>query len=182
MKYLRDDKNIVCRGSSAKNILIRNGYFNLVNGYKMPFVQKIDTDGKHIYIGGTSIEQLYEVKKFDEELKLLLLKYITKVEEEVRTLTGYKFDQINDNGKIEWYKIEAYSPNASIKSIMKTISEAYQQIEKTSSIIYKMPRTKYYGFNYIYALLFARQRICRICKTNRSSSIGFKRKYYYLCF
>lgn len=131
MKHLRDDKNIDCHDSKAKQILIRNGYFNLINGYKMPFVQSIDKSGKHTYIGGTSIEHLYNVKQFDEELKLHLLKYITKVEEEIRTLTGYKFDQVNNNGKTEWYRVEAYDPNASIQSVMKTISDAYQEIEKS---------------------------------------------------
>lgn len=36
MKYLRDSKNIICNGSSNKTILIRTGYFNLINGYKTP--------------------------------------------------------------------------------------------------------------------------------------------------
>lgn len=137
MKHLRDDKNIDCHGSNAKRVLIRNGYFNLVNGYKMPFAQSIDSTGKHTYIGGTSIEQLYEVKKFDEELKIHLLKYITRVEEEIRTLTGYKFDQANNNGKIEWYRVEAYDSNASIQSVMKTISDAYQEIERSKQTYVK---------------------------------------------
>lgn len=35
-----------------------------------------------------------------DDLRLFLLKYITQIEEEVRTLTGYKFDQSNNDGKI----------------------------------------------------------------------------------
>ena len=31
-------------------------------------------------------------------------KYITKIEEEVRALTGYKFDECNNDGMISWYE------------------------------------------------------------------------------
>lgn len=89
MKKLRNDKKIDCNNSPHKNILVRAGYFNIINGYKTPFICDTDSNGKHIYLPNTSIEQLYIVKKFDDELRLFLLKYITQVEEELRTLTGY---------------------------------------------------------------------------------------------
>ena len=38
MKKLRNDKHIECNGSMHKKILVRAGYFNIVNGYKTPFV------------------------------------------------------------------------------------------------------------------------------------------------
>ena len=62
-----------------------------------------------------------------------MLKYITQVEEEVRTLTGYKFDQCNDNGKIPWYETNAYSSNATLQSKMNTISSAYSELSKSKS-------------------------------------------------
>lgn len=43
MRHLRDDKNIDCHDSRHKNLLIRTGYFNLINGYKNPFI--CDTRG-----------------------------------------------------------------------------------------------------------------------------------------
>ena len=52
----------------------------------------------------TSIDQIYCVKLFDEDLRSFLLKYITKIEEEVRALTGYKFDECNNDGMISWYE------------------------------------------------------------------------------
>ena len=51
-----------------------------------------------------------------DDLRLFLLKYITQIEEEVRTLTGYKFDQSNNDGKIPWYDTNAYSPNSSLQN------------------------------------------------------------------
>ena len=35
MRKLRNDKQIACNGSSDKKLLVRAGYFNIVNGYKL---------------------------------------------------------------------------------------------------------------------------------------------------
>lgn len=128
MRKLRDDKGIECKGSADKRILVKTGYFNLINGYKSPFVCGNDATGKRQYISGTSIDQLYAVKSFDDELRTVLLKYITDVEEEVRTLSGYKFDEYNDYGRIPWYHTDAFSPNCSLKEVMGTISKSYNEL------------------------------------------------------
>lgn len=131
MKKLRNDKHIDCKGSTHKRILVRAGYFNIVNGYKTPFVSGQDPNGNHIYISGTSISQLHAVKQFDNQLRSFLLRYITQVEEEARTLTGYKFDECNENGKIPWYDTDAYSPNKSLQEKMAVISKAYSELSKS---------------------------------------------------
>lgn len=109
MQKLSNTKGIKCEGKDDQLLLIQNGYFNLVNGYKLPFSSSKDTDGNHIYENGTSIEHLFAVKKFDDKLRLMLFNYIVKIEEEVRTLAGYKFDEVNNRGAIEWFQIEAYN-------------------------------------------------------------------------
>lgn len=131
MKKLRNDKQIGCQGSDHKRILIRSGYFNLVNGYKEPFINSTKADGSHSYLPGTSLDQLYEVKKFDDKLRLLLLRYITQIEEEVRALTAYQFDRCNDNGQIHWYESGAYDNKYPVSFIMSTISKAYGEISKS---------------------------------------------------
>lgn len=131
MRKLRNDKKILCQGSAHKRVLVRAGYFNIVNGYKTPFVSGLDTNGNHSYISGTSIDQMQAVKKFDEQLRSFLLKYITQVEEEIRTLSGYKFDECNDNGNIPWYSTEAYSPNKSLQDKMNVISNAYNELSRS---------------------------------------------------
>ena len=132
MRRLRDKKHITCEGTKDKNILAKFGYFNLVNGYKTPFVCGSDpVTGKHIYISGTSLGHFYALKCFDDDLRMLLLKYITQVEEEIRTLTGYKFDQCNNNGKTQWFDIDAYSTSGRMQSKMSAISSAYSELSKS---------------------------------------------------
>ena len=143
MKKLREEKKIACghatdsqcsipMGSSKdKEHLVRMGYFNMVNGYKDPFSQEKDETGRHIYFLGTTLEQIYNLKKFDEKLRLFLLGYITQIEEEIRTLSGYKFDQCNDNGKISWYDIGAYDVDVSLQKRMDAISSAYSELNRS---------------------------------------------------
>ena len=131
MKKLRNNKKIICEGSSHKKILVRAGYFNIVNGYKNPFISGQDSHGNHFYISGTSISQLQAVKKFDDRLRSFLLQYITQVEEETRTLTGYKFDECNDNGNIPWYDTNAYLPTKSLQEKMNVISKAYSELSRS---------------------------------------------------
>lgn len=132
MKRLRDTKKINCSGSSDKEILCRLGYFNLINGYKNAFVAGRDQFGNHIYYRGTSIKELYALKQFDDEIRSVLLKQLTKVEEEIRTIFAYKFDEVNSNGKIAWYRIEAYNPQLPGARVMRAISRAYKDVDSSS--------------------------------------------------
>ncbi len=131
MRKLRDKKHIECLGSKDKRVLVRTGYFNLINGYKTPFTCGTDAAGDHIYLPNTSLDHFYYLKQFDDNLRILLLKYITQVEEEVRTLTGYKFDQSNMTSKARWFDTNAYSCLSSLQSRMSTISSAYSELSRS---------------------------------------------------
>lgn len=143
MKHLRENKTISCSGSSDKTILCRYGYFNLVNGYKDPFVTSRNADGNHVYHTGTDIKHLNSVKEFDDNLRLFLLKYIVRAEEEVRTFAAYKFDEVNGKGQIAWYEINAFNPNAEIKRVVGLISKAYHEISES-----KVEYVKFYMDNH----------------------------------
>lgn len=133
MRKLRDDKGIGCYGSPHKRLLVRCGYFNIINGYKTPFICGKDDTGSHIYYPETTLDQIYSVKHFDDELRSFLLKNITQVEEEIRSLTSYKFDQCNDNGRIPWFDVKAYDPNRQLQYRMSTVAKAYNEVSNSKS-------------------------------------------------
>lgn len=134
MRYLRDEKNIICGKASGdkedKISLVRYGYFNLVNGYKKPFVNQDNGDGTYSYIGNTKLSHFVAVKNFDTDLRMLLLKYIVQVEEEIRTLVAYKFDEINNKGKTTWYDVDSYDSAIDVQQRMKVISRCFNEIDK----------------------------------------------------
>ena len=131
MRLLRNQKKISCSGTEDKILLCRNGYFNLINGYKMPFTTGKDVTGNYIYLRGTTIRNFSDLKYFDDELRLLLLKYITKAEEEIRAFVAYKFDEINNNGSTQWYQVEAYNSSIDVKRVIALISKAYSELSKS---------------------------------------------------
>jgi len=144
MKGLRDDKAIKCSGKNDKSILVQHGYFNLVNGYKLPFTTSRTPSRAHIYETGTSLNELLAVKKFDDELRLVLFKQISRIEEEVRTLVGYQFDLINNNGTIEWFQIGAYDIKRNEKKdIAVFISRLLGDIKVSRSDYLEHYRTKH---------------------------------------
>jgi len=108
IKHLNDDKKILCNGDQDKELIIRVGYFNLVNGYKTPFTSSKDMNGNHIYARGTTIKEFYALKKFDDKLRYHLLYYITRVEEEIRTISSYLFDKENTIKAKTWKSTKAY--------------------------------------------------------------------------
>lgn len=126
MAYLSECKGIVC-DPEDKSILIVAGYFNLINGYKKPFVDVV-IDNKHHYIKGTTLKQIYALKVFDDSLRSLLLSKITKVEEEVRVLTCYVFDLINLSSPIPWNDVKSYDDKIDIGRIQKLIDDSERQL------------------------------------------------------
>lgn len=123
-----NEKGIYCDGSHS-DILAKHGYFNLINGYKLPFVYETDNN-KHKYYKGTTIEHLVALKNFDDGLRMLLFKYITKIETEIRSLSAYTFDDINYKKELSWANIKAYNEDKEKLKIIKLISNIYCSISQ----------------------------------------------------
>ena len=97
-KTIAEQENILrSRGmetsSSTQEILMREGYYSVVNGYKDPFIdkQKSRENGHDVFIDGTTFDDLYELFKFDRELRLTLFKYFSMAEETLKTTSSYVF-------------------------------------------------------------------------------------------
>lgn len=131
MKYLRETKKIKCSGTEHKKILASCGYFNLVNGYKNPFSVGRDSNGNRCYMANTTLDEIYALKLFDDDLRLLLFKCITKIENEVRALCAYAFDNSNRNNSYSWYNVAAYDSVHSMTDIVRTISKIYSELSRS---------------------------------------------------
>jgi len=124
-----NEKGISCNKANEKKYLIRKGYFNLINGYKKPFVISKKENGDHVYLPGTSLEKIYKVLKFDRRLSGMLLRNITHVEEEVRTISGYKFDLLCNKNKTDWTQIISYDDRADEKLKLRLIRRIKSEID-----------------------------------------------------
>ncbi|WP_313994092.1 Abi family protein [Lancefieldella parvula] len=75
------------------NLLLSEGYYSLVNGYKDPFIdmEKTSSTGTDAYISGTHFDHIYQLFLFDRKLRGITFHYLTKVEVMVRTICCYTF-------------------------------------------------------------------------------------------
>lgn len=72
---------------------MREGYYSVVNGYKMPFIDEKATKAakEDRFKDGTSFSDLYALFCFDRDLREATFKHLVQVEAIVRTVCSYTF-------------------------------------------------------------------------------------------
>lgn len=95
----------------AYNKLLQNNYYTVINGYKVPFLApKMGTEmdqnageTKEQYIKGSSFDELFALYKFDCNIRALFLKYILKVEHQLKSVISHSFAQNHRDEKYPAY-------------------------------------------------------------------------------
>lgn len=92
---LRSRNLLIPNGSKAIKILRREGYYNIINGYKDIFldVKASQQRNQDCYKNNTTFEQIYSLYDFDRNLRSDLIKYILKMETNVKTKIAYAFSE-----------------------------------------------------------------------------------------
>lgn len=88
----------------AKRLISNINYYNLINGYKEPFLQKNTTYEK--YLPGTTLEEIYALYEFDRKLRVITLEYILEIEKQVKSLISYWFSKVH--GHKNYLKLENF--------------------------------------------------------------------------
>ena len=84
-------RNIIVKDyNKAYKILEKNNYYYLINGYKDLFLNEKHKDE---YISNTKIEEVYAIYQFDKNMKMIFLKYILLIENEINTYIAYEFSK-----------------------------------------------------------------------------------------
>lgn len=83
----------VSTDSKTGSILLREGYYQIVNGYKDPFIDEVVSKmaGEDRYREGTSFDDLYALFRFDRDLRETTFHYLLRVEALMRTVVSYTF-------------------------------------------------------------------------------------------
>lgn len=69
---------VIKNKKTAKQIIRTINYYNLINGYKEPFLQMTTPYEK--YLSGTTLDEIYALYEFDRKLRLITLEHILQVE------------------------------------------------------------------------------------------------------
>ena len=79
--------------SDASRVLMREGYYSIINGYKDPFIdiERSQDAGDDRYIEGVQFSDLYGLFLFDRSLRLLTFRYLIIAEATARTAVAHTF-------------------------------------------------------------------------------------------
>lgn len=83
----------VATDESTPTILLREGYYSIVNGYKEPFIDHnlSKREGDDRFADGTSFADIYALFSFDRELKEHTFHYLIRAEAMIKTIVAYTF-------------------------------------------------------------------------------------------
>lgn len=94
----------VATDAETASILEREGYYSVVNGYKLPF--RDDTASTQVrddrYRQGTKFSDIYRLFRFDRDLRLAMFRYFAEAEAVFKTTCAYQFSRLHED------KLEAY--------------------------------------------------------------------------
>jgi abortive infection bacteriophage resistance protein len=86
----------VMTDGTTRRILLMEGYYPVVNGYKDLFIDheaKSAAAGDDRFVQGTRFSDIYGLFLFDRELRLLLFRYLSIAESALKTITAYCFGE-----------------------------------------------------------------------------------------
>ena len=90
----------------AGTTLEKVGYYNLINGFKGPFVDKESTL-REKFIEGTKFEYLVDLYTFDTDLKASILIKILTIEKMLKSIISYEFASIH--GELNYLNAECFN-------------------------------------------------------------------------
>lgn len=91
IEILKSRNLTIQNNKKAYKILEKNNYYYLINGYKNVFLDNtIDTEK---YKNNTKIEEIFALFCFDKNIKMIFLKYLLLIENEIDSYIAYEFSK-----------------------------------------------------------------------------------------
>ncbi len=160
-------RNVIIENyDKAYNILSRNNYYYLINGYKDLFIDFTSKDEK--YIHNTNLEELYSLYEFDKNIKINFLKYLLLIENEIDTYIAYEFSK--SFGHKNYLVSQNFSnSNSKIPLVEKFINDINLEIQYQYKNSNKM--ITHYLDNYKYIPLWVLVRVLSFGKISKFYSL-----------
>lgn len=91
MELLRK-RGVSVDGQTAE-IIRRESYYAVINGYKQPFLDTgaMESSSDDVYREGTFFKNIYDLFLFDRDLRFITFKYLTRAEAIIKTSVVYAF-------------------------------------------------------------------------------------------
>ena len=110
----------------AKQLIKNINYYNLINGYKEPFLQA--GTAYELYKPGTTLNEIYALYEFDRRLRIVTLEYILEIEKQIKSLIAYCFSE--KHGHRNYLKLENFDTQGAKKygQVCTLLSSLYKKI------------------------------------------------------
>ncbi|MDR2570614.1 MAG: Abi family protein [Oscillospiraceae bacterium] len=144
---LLKNKGLQITGRFAKQILEKENYYNLINGYKSLFIDTSYLGQGEIFKKGTDFKEIYALFLFDRELRSLFLRQILEIENNVRSVLSHEFAM--KYGHDNYLKKDNFDKNPNtLGDVADLISILHREI--ANQIKKKNPMILHYIFSYGY--------------------------------
>ncbi|MCD7893985.1 MAG: Abi family protein [Erysipelotrichaceae bacterium] len=100
----------------AKQYLLNNNYYNVINCYAKFFM--VDDDR---FIPGTNFDEIIQVHYYDKEIKSIFFKSILEIEKHLKSILSYRFSEKYKDKKYAYLNVQNYNSD-NILDVIKTIS------------------------------------------------------------
>ena len=154
--FLEEKKGLIISDREyARKILLKIGYFPLINGYKELFKQS--ANGK--FQKGTTFEDIYELYRFDNDLRNIFLKFILIAERNIKSSLSYHFCEEYGDLQSDYLAVRNYDYTGKKKSIInKMLKIMSGQLRYDSDYIY----IRHYMNTYQYVPLWVLMNVLTI--------------------
>jgi abortive infection bacteriophage resistance protein len=120
----------------AKKVLSRENYYNVINGYKKPFLKK-DLTGNictpECYIDDCEFCEIYALHNLDRDIRILLLGFLLKFETHFKTSCAYHFSEAHLE-QYSYLNISNYSNDKSaLSNVLKNFAALSTEINKNTN-------------------------------------------------
>lgn len=116
--FLKDTKNLEIKNEEyAKKVLFLTGYFPLINGYKEAYKNPVTNQ----FYPGVSFEDIYELYRFDNDLRSIFIKYILMVERNIKSSLSYHFCSVHGDKQTDYLNMNHYDYAGKKKVIVKNM-------------------------------------------------------------
>lgn len=147
IRILRSRGMIITDVDSAMRIINLENYYNLINGYKQPFIDTTYLGSDERYLPGTKFEEIYSLYLFDRELRNLFIRYILELENNVKSVLAHDFSGkyghenylkiLNfDTSVKKWEKMTTAQKIGAVSSLISSLQhEIARQLSKNNPMI-----------------------------------------------
>lgn len=150
INFLKTEKNLKFKSEKlAKRVLQEVGYYKLINAYKIPFV--VNNGVSNQYIDDVYFEDIYNLYKFDTELKTIVFEAATNVEINFKSLLSEVISSQYGIKDKKYLKKENFAPDTG-KADEYTFAQMKKHIKDSikKQIDNMQPAIKWYNDNYKY--------------------------------